>query len=37
MRTHGREVALWLVAAIVAMAVLWWLWSRRPRGDAAAA
>jgi membrane protein YqaA with SNARE-associated domain len=29
MRTRGPEVALWLVAAILAAAVLWWLWNRR--------
>jgi membrane protein YqaA with SNARE-associated domain len=29
MRTRGPEVALWLVAAILAAVVLWWLWNRR--------
>jgi len=29
MRTRGPEVALWLVAAILAGALLWWLWHRR--------
>jgi len=29
MRTRGPEVALWLVAAILAGALLWWLWQRR--------
>jgi membrane protein YqaA with SNARE-associated domain len=31
MRTRGREVALWLVAFIVAGACAWWLWQRRKR------
>ncbi len=26
MRTRGREVALWVVAAILVAAVAWWLW-----------
>jgi membrane protein YqaA with SNARE-associated domain len=30
MRTHGRTVALVLVGLIVAAAVVWWLWQRRP-------
>ncbi|MBI4262781.1 MAG: VTT domain-containing protein [Acidobacteria bacterium] len=29
MRTRGREVALWLAAAIVLAAVGWWLYTRR--------
>jgi membrane protein YqaA with SNARE-associated domain len=29
MRTRGPEVALWLVAAILAAVALWWLWNRR--------
>lgn len=36
MQTRGAEVAMWLVAAIVLVAVAWWGWSRwRPAGDAA--
>ncbi|HEY6508893.1 MAG TPA: VTT domain-containing protein [Vicinamibacterales bacterium] len=33
MRTRGREVALWVVAAILLGAAAWWLWGRwrRPR------
>jgi len=30
MRTHGRTVAIWLAVLIVAAAVLWWLWRKRP-------
>jgi hypothetical protein len=33
MQTHGRDVALWLAAGIVLLAVIWWLlqkrWSRK--------
>ena len=29
MRARGREVALWLAGLLVAMAVAWWLWTRR--------
>ena len=33
MQTHGRDVALWLAAGIVLIAVIWWLlqkrWSRK--------
>jgi membrane protein YqaA with SNARE-associated domain len=36
MRTRGREVALWLVAIIVAAAIVWWLW-RRAAGEPAPA
>jgi membrane protein YqaA with SNARE-associated domain len=35
MREHGREVALWLVAAIVVAGVMWWWWTRRQGGLAA--
>jgi len=31
MRTHGREVALWLVGAILLAVLGWVLWRRRPR------
>ena len=36
MRTRGREVALWLVAAIVAAAMAWWVWNRRRHAGATA-
>jgi len=36
MQTRGPEVALWLVAAIVVVAVAWWAWARwRTVGDTA--
>ena len=35
MRTHGREVALWLAGLIVVGAVSRWMWSRRQRLRAA--
>ena len=31
MRTQGRTVALYMVGAIVLVAVAWWLWQRRQR------
>jgi membrane protein YqaA with SNARE-associated domain len=34
MRTRGREVALWLVAAILTGAVAWWWWARVRRARA---
>ena len=37
MRTRGREVALWVVAAIVVAAIAWWLWNRRQSRPAPAA
>jgi len=33
MQERGPEVALWLVAAILAAALLWWLWNRRQAPD----
>ena len=33
MQARGPEVALWLVAAILAAALLWWLWNRRQAPD----
>ncbi|MGE0443741.1 MAG: YqaA family protein [Vicinamibacterales bacterium] len=36
MRTRGREVALWLVAAIVLGALAWFAWKRRARQAGAA-
>ena len=35
MREHGREVALSLVAAIVAAGTAWWWWTRHQEGRAA--
>jgi membrane protein YqaA with SNARE-associated domain len=35
MRTHGRDVALWLVGVIVVAALSWWMWSRRRPGEVA--
>jgi membrane protein YqaA with SNARE-associated domain len=35
MRQHGREVALWLVGAIIVAGVMWWWWTRRQGGRAA--
>jgi membrane protein YqaA with SNARE-associated domain len=29
MRTHGPAVALWVVGAMLAAVVVWWLWNRR--------
>ena len=34
MRTRGREVALWVVAAILTGAVAWWWWARVRRARA---
>lgn len=31
MRTRGRDVALWLVAGIIALTIAWVVWRRRPR------
>jgi membrane protein YqaA with SNARE-associated domain len=35
MRTHGREVALWVVGFIVVGVLTWWAWSRQTRSAAA--
>jgi len=34
MRTRGREVALWVVAAILSGAIAWWWWARVRRARA---